>query len=313
MSSHLTPVYNITDPNKIFEAYVYHSFLYYELSTSEISDYDYDELCRRLAEVFHLVKHPQMGLTDRSSLRAGTGFQMSGKYPKWVWDLAKSSGHSFPSEGILPRKYGPDNVLSPILGYVTLVGSRETPQDVLALMRQIGQYFCDTSFRGRSGGAPGADTAFHRGAMRSAFYGSVDFDVYLPNSWLFAKPEFGGLRPDPSNGIYDATTFTDTYESATELAAKARGSFHGLTKVGIQLHTRNVFQVLGPALDPNYFSKCVVFWAEPTGRKGQVRGGTNTAVQLALQHNIPIFNLFLPNTRRHYELLMEEHFGASKV
>ena len=313
MSSHLTPVYNITDPNKMFEAYVYHSFLYYELSTSEISDYDYDELCNRLAEVFHLVTHPQKGLTDCSALRAGTGFQMFGKYPKWVWDLARSSGHQIPMVEVSETRKDPDKAPSPIHGYVTLVGSRETPQDVLELMRKIGHYFCDTNFRGRSGGAPGADTAFFEGAKRSVRYDSVGFDVYLPNSWLFAKPEFGGIKPDPNRGIYDATTFTDTYESATELAARARGSFHGLSKTGIQLHTRNVFQVLGPTLDPQYHSKCVVFWAEPIGRKGQVRGGTNTAVQLALQHDVPIYNLFLPNTRRHYELLMEEHFGASKV
>lgn len=164
MSRQFTRVWEIQDPNTLFEAYLYHSFLYYDLNTNEIQDHDFDDLCRRLLEVFDKVDHPQRGLTDASALSAGTGFQMLGKYPKWVWDLARSNGHS------VPDRESPveDDRSSFTLGSVTLVGSRQTPQDVLQLMMNIGKYFCDTRFRGRSGGAPGADTYFYRGARSSA-------------------------------------------------------------------------------------------------------------------------------------------------
>jgi len=305
---HLLRVREMTDLNKMFEAYLYHSFLYYCLSTNEITDHDYDDLCMRLLDRYSEIEHPQKGLVDESDFSCGTGYRLTGKYPKWVWDLARANGHEIPPEGLLERTYAEDlKSRESIIGHVTLVGSRETPSDVLRLMRGIGQHFCDTNFRGRSGGAPGADSAFYQGASNSRKFKDIGFDVFLPNSWSFNKEEFGFLKPRPSEGIYDATTFTDTYESATQLAERARGSFYGLGDVGIQLHIRNVFQVLGVNLRHEEFSKCVVFWAKPTGTKGRVEGGTNTAVQVAIQHDVPVYNLYLPNTRRHFEQLLEEH------
>jgi hypothetical protein len=151
--------------------------------------------------------------------------------------------------------------------------------------------FCSQGYRGRSGLAPGADRAFYVGAQRSARYEEVLFDNFLPNDWFFNKPEFGFLKPDPSRRIFDARTFRDVYDEAIQLALEARGSWNGLGTGGIQLHTRNTMQVLGETL--RVPSAMAVYWARPVGRQGNVRGGTNTAVQLARRFKVPELNLYL--------------------
>ncbi len=168
-----------------------------------------------------------------------------------------------------------------IVGHVSLVGSRETPEDIISLMELTGELLCTLGYRGRSGLAGGADQAFYRGAQRSPRFLEVGFENYLPNDWMMGKP-------DLEKRIYDATTLVG-YERATELAFEARGSFEGLKRGGMQLQIRNVYQVLGKNL--NMPSKFLVCWAKPVGRKGLVKGGTNTAVQLAHRFKIPVINM----------------------
>lgn len=67
---------------------------------------------------------------------------------------------------------------------------------------------------------------------------------------------------------------------------------------------RNIFQVLGKDLDtPSDF---VVFWAKPIGNSGKVSGGTNTAVALALQESIPVFNMYNDPTLK----ALRSHLGV---
>ena len=185
-----------------------------------------------------------------------------------------------------------------LAGYATLVGSRETENDpyITVLQELAGEYFCCKRYRGRSGLAPGSDRNFYVGAQRSALFDEVGFDNYLPDATFFNRPQFGYLKPDPSRNIYDATTFTATYERAKAMALEARGSWEGLYESGIRLHTRNAFQVHGHELVR--VSSFCMYWAIPTGRKGLVKGGTNTAVQLALRAGIPCFNMFFPDVRK---------------
>lgn len=52
------------------------------------------------------------------------------------------------------------------------------------------------------------------------------------------------------------------------------------------LHTRNVAQVVGAdCMTPSNFVLC---WTQ----EGEVRGGTATAIRVALANRIPVFNLF---------------------
>lgn len=176
--------------------------------------------------------------------------------------------------------------------YFTGVGSRETPVFVLLLIELVGELYCALGYTGRSGFALGADRGFYVGAQRCLRFEEVGFDNYLPNDWFFNKAEFGFIKPDPARRIYDARRFTETYDEAMQMALEARGSWNGLGPAGIQLHTRNTMQVFGHTLKlPSAQLSC---WARPVGKRGQVSGGTNTAVQLALRHNISVRNLYLP-------------------
>lgn len=304
-------------PNQLFEDYVYYSFLYYQLDESKISDYEFDDLCQKLAGMWAQISHHDKGLTDPNALMAGTGYQMTGKWPKWVFERARSDGieHWFldrpyqqPDPEEAPVVDGAPVMIGqakPILKYYSGVGSRETPEDVIVLMENLGEYLCDQGYRGRSGMAPGADMAFYRGAQRSARFAEVGFDNFLPNAWMFNRPEFGNIVPDPSANIFDATRFVDTYDQAQEIAFAARGNFEGLKRGGIELHTRNTFQVLGPTLDVP--SRAVICWAIPVGKQGKFRGGTNTAIQIAKRFEVEVINLYFEADRRRMETALEEH------
>ena len=66
------------NPNMLVPYYLMHSFIYYEMSDSIITDYEYDEICRELNDVTHYHKH----LIDVNALGAGTGYQV--KYNKRI-------------------------------------------------------------------------------------------------------------------------------------------------------------------------------------------------------------------------------------
>lgn len=307
--------------NRAFEDYVYHSLLYYELDDPEIPDSEFDYLCRDLLARWALVTHPDKGLADESDLGCGTGCQMSGRYPEWAIKRAEDSGH----DTALYRGRAKARALTvtevieeyqatvpvttwfdePPKGYTTLVGSRETPEPILSLMSDVGCVLCDQGYRGRSGGAGGADTAFHQGAQRSERFNQIGFEIYLPDATMFDKEEFGFQKPDPSRLIFNAMTFTDTYEEAKAIAFQARGSFDGLRSGGIKLHTRNAYQVLGQNLATP--SRGLICWARPVGKQGKVHGGTNTAVQIALNEGIPVINLYRDEDVSRIHAFLDKH------
>lgn len=294
--------------NQLFEEYVYHSFLYYQVSESKIPDSVFDSYCRQLLEQWKDVTHPDRGLADDEALRAGTGFQMADKWPKWVKDRARAEGvehWSLVDEEHQDSLYwlAGKIIAPPPIAYYTGVGSRETPDDILELMMRFGKVQCDIGLRGRSGLAPGADKAFYLGAQKSERFEEVGFDNFLPNSWMFNKPDYGNVTPNPSKNIFDAKRF-DNYEMAQEIACRARGSFNGLGNGGIELHTRNTYQVLGPTLDVP--SLGLVCWAMPVGRKGMVKGGTNTAVQIAIEYGVEVINLYKDQDRNRIETYVRQ-------
>lgn len=170
------------------------------------------------------------------------------------------------------------------------VGSRDTPQDIQRIMSDLGCALCNVGYLGMSGEADGADFAFHEGARSSPRYSEVGFAAFLPFNPMTVKRQPAPVFEDWAHGIYDASQFPN-FDQANELAFRARGSFHGLYEKGIALHTRNAYQVLSPTLQNPV--RRLICWAEPTGsNSGRVRGGTNTAVQIALSHNVPVVNLY---------------------
>lgn len=117
----------------------------------------------------------------------------------------------------------------------------------------------------RSGGADGSDTAFEEGA--NAMGGPKE--IYLP--W----EGFNGR----SSKLYNIS------EEAMSLAAAIHPAWDKLKQGAKKLHARNTYQVLGPHL--NQPSRWLICWTEG----GKEIGGTRTAIVLAKQHKIPIWNL----------------------
>lgn len=141
----------------------------------------------------------------------------------------------------------------------------------------------------RSGGAPGADTAFETGVAKAKGY----MDIYLP--WKgFNK------NASPLYGVCAA---------ALEMASRVHPAWNALVKdgsypsAGQKLHARNCYQVLGKDLNrPSLF---VVCWtpdgAETSASRQRTTGGTGTAIALGDRNGVPVFNLQKPG--RGHDLL----------
>ena len=179
------------------------------------------------------------------------------------------------------------------------VGSRDTPEHAMRTMERIAKALCDRGWGLSSGHADGADQAFYRGMQKSARFAEVPNRIFLPFDG------FNGRYHEPRAGFYDATRFTGHYEQAKEMAKRARGSFHGLGENGIAMHTRNVFQIHGGFLDTPVAA--LFYWAPTVGKKEKVKGGTNTALQLAIEAGIEKrYNLYKMTDGAKVLLMLDE-------
>ena len=171
--------------------------------------------------------------------------------------------------------------------FYTGVGSRETPEHICRMMKDIAAVAAIRGYTGRSGGADGADDAFEQGFLSIAphlkFDNTAEFDVYVP--WK----RFNG-RFAPKHERHNIIDGGDTWKAFEIMKTihpvyKKGGS---LSRGAEQLHTRNIFQVLGYNLKtPSDFLIC---YSIPTA--DGVSGGTNTAWQLALRHDVECYNLY---------------------
>jgi hypothetical protein len=185
------------------------------------------------------------------------------------------------------------------------IGSRETPDDILALMTDLGAAFGRLGWVLRSGGAPGADTAFERGA----------FSVNGPRRIYLPRRAFGPLpRQDDPDAVVplddlgalvwrEAQTMAETlhpgWEKLTALAL--RDDAAGRKAAGtLTLLTRNMFQVMGDSLE-SPVDLVVCYGEKPVLNEHNfcidVEGGTGQAVRLAAEMHIPTYNLILDSHR----------------
>jgi hypothetical protein len=114
----------------------------------------------------------------------------------------------------------------------TPASARATPPEVLGLMTRAAFALMKRGYVLRSGHAIGADSAFERGAGSAA-------QIFLP------VPGWRGSASSFHVGILGA----QLWGRAREIAAAHHPAFAGLSHFVQDLHTRNVFQVLGPTLD----------------------------------------------------------------
>lgn len=167
----------------------------------------------------------------------------------------------------------------------TGIGSRSCPDDILALMRRIAAALARVGWALRSGGAPGADTAFEEGAREVG--GRIG--LYLP--WR----GFEGRTRDVV--LHEATA------RAWEMAPQFHPGWDRLGRGAQALHARNVHQVLGSTCDnPASFVVCWTPDGATTAKETSARtGGTGTAVRLASAYGVAVFNLRRDDHRAMWE------------
>lgn len=172
--------------------------------------------------------------------------------------------------------------------WYTGVGSRETPVNILELMEEVGYKLASQGWTLRSGGALGADRAFEEGMFRCVGvdgpYGWTPAEIYLPWSGYedHYKGTHGGLNILPSD------IKLDDERIAEGMAMAIHPAWEACKQGARKMHTRNVFQVLGKTLDQP--SKMLIAWTK-LDSKGKPKGGTATAINLAIENGVKVFNL----------------------
>ncbi len=157
------------------------------------------------------------------------------------------------------------------------IGSRETPQDVLGVMTELGMHLAYRGWTLRTGGAQGADQAFDDGASRAYLSGRRGIpkaEIYLP--W----PKFEGYR---------FPTLIRPQAEAYPIAEYFHPAWAALSRGARSFHARNVHQILGQDVTTPVLSSFVVCWTP----EGSGRGGTGQALRIAKYYGLPIFDLAL--------------------
>lgn len=144
------------------------------------------------------------------------------------------------------------------------IGSRETPEDVLSAFVKLAAELSEQGHVLRSGGAPGADSAFQEGAY-------PNHEIFLP--W----PGFNEIDAGDAELI-------EPIEHAYLIAETFHPAWSRLGQGARRLHARNSHIILGADLqDPVEFVICWTF-------DGKVKGGTAQGIRIAEDSNIPIIN-----------------------
>lgn len=176
--------------------------------------------------------------------------------------------------------------------YYTGVGSRETPEDILAMMTALGKKLATDGWTLRSGGATGADAAFELGwfdwyANQTPWPSQAQAEIYIP---------WEGYNGHDRDGCFGANInpeldSPELHMLAEMIAEKMHPNWKACKRGARAMHARNVYQVLGRDLKTP--SKMLVAWT-PLTRAGLPTGGTATAIKLAESHKIACFNLNKP-------------------
>lgn len=168
--------------------------------------------------------------------------------------------------------------------YYAGIGSRETPEWVLFEMTRIASFLESRGFILRSGGAPGADTAFQQGTTHLR-------EIYIP--W----PGFQDLKPNGVD-ILDLKTLPLQDESFASIS-QYHPAPDRLSSGALKLMQRNWYQVFGRNHQPSSF---VICWT----RGGSGAGGTGQAIRMAKDAGATIFDLGVFGDKSEYDQHIRE-------
>jgi hypothetical protein len=155
------------------------------------------------------------------------------------------------------------------------IGSRQTPPEVLDVMRLLAGKMEEDGWLLRSGGAAGADAAFEAGVKDPAKRA-----IFLPG------PSFNGRRAG-AGGYFDSTQLPG-WQAALETVNQYHPAPERLSPFARNLMARNAMQALGPYLDRR--ANAVVAWTPG----GLATGGTGQALRMAQDLGIEVRNLGRP-------------------
>ena len=186
----------------------------------------------------------------------------------------------------------------------TLIGSRETPEEILTILEKFAYKAASLGYIGRSGGAGGADTCLEVGVTSylkdkslSDNYKNDLMEVYLP--WK----DFNG-RVSSEAGYYTLKELPMQHE-AYKLAEEIHPAWDRCSQGAKALHARNTMQVLGKDLNsPSRFILC--YGKSVTEGSVIPKGGTATACRLGEKHEVQIFNLYLDEHLQRVTKWLEE-------
>jgi len=166
---------------------------------------------------------------------------------------------------------------------ITGVGSRETPREILDVIRKVSKKLVLSGYTLRSGGADGADEYFYEGWLDAWNQDEAvpKAEIYLP--WT----DFNGLQEGSNNLIVRDRL---VLSRAEELVNQIHPAANKLSRGAKALHTRNCFQVLGKDLQtPSTLFLCYA----KIDSKGEPSGGTRTAIKIAERIGLKVNNLFV--------------------
>ena len=166
--------------------------------------------------------------------------------------------------------------------YYTGVGSRDITQEEYHLLKQIGTRMSELDYWLRSGAADGSDSAFQHGACYDQ---EIKTEIWIP--W-----------PSFQIDLQRSTPYVDYHSLTEDLFSVARQFyldkkiipwFDNMTRGPQALHARNYYQVVGFPSENN-ISKVCIYCADES-KKGEVAGGTRSAVMVARYYGIPTYNI----------------------
>lgn len=166
------------------------------------------------------------------------------------------------------------------------IGSRETPEKLRPIIKQITHFLYQEGYTLRSGGAPGADEMFET-SLRSLTpypmhteqfreWRGQHMEIYVP-WWLFQS---------------STSPLCHVSEEAIEFSLKYHPTGNRLSDAVKKLMGRNAYQVLGKDLKTK--SDFIVCWTSNGADEEPALyhcGGTGQALRIGEAHGVPIFNL----------------------
>lgn len=163
--------------------------------------------------------------------------------------------------------------------YYAGIGSRETPEAVLKLMRDVAYDLACRGWTLRSGCAPGADSAFEEGA----------FDAYTVHTGV-PKPELYLPWPRFQDRRAVLVAREEPQDEAFPIAEFFHPAWGSLKPAGRKFHARNVHQVLGYDVTAPQLVSFVLCWT----KRAKGGGGTGQAIRIARHYGLPIYDLADP-------------------